>query len=113
MTAPEQLTPRGWLAERSPEPPPALAARLLEALGARATMPTAEVGLVLLEAGESLLSRLLVEGRTDRESALDLLAADAFVTYAFEAACDDPAHISERARHAMARISRLSVAVEP
>lgn len=84
-------------------------ARLTETLGARGTEPAADLGEVLLSAGEALLSRLLSEGRTDRQTALDLLTADAFVTYAFEAASDDPARITERAQRAMARISHLAV----
>ena len=104
------ITPTVWLAARQPVPPAALVARLNDALGARAHEPTADLGEVLLCAGEALLSRLLSEGRTDRQTALDLLAADAFVTYAFEAASDEPARITERAQRAMAQISHLAVA---
>jgi hypothetical protein len=75
---------RGWLARRAPEPPPPLR-RWLEAV------PCAGAGL-----GEALLGGALVElgqaraapGRV-RESAFHLLAADALVTYACEAALDD------------------------
>ncbi len=106
------IAPTAWLAARQPVPPAALAARLTDALGARANEPTADLVEVLLCAGEALLSRLLSEGRTDRQTALDLLAADAFVTYAFEAASDEPALVTERAQRAMAQISHLAVAAD-
>ncbi len=106
------VTPRAWLASRQPVPPDALMARLNDALGARSTEPAPDMGEVLLCAGEALLSRLLCEGRTDRQTALDLLAADAFVTYAFEAESDEPARITERAQRAMAQISHLAVAAD-
>ena len=102
------VTPQEWLSTRRPVPPPALRARLVEALGPAGGLPSADLGDTLLGAGEALLSKLLRDGRTDRQTALDLLAADAFVTYAFEAASDNPAPISERAERAMARISQLA-----
>jgi hypothetical protein len=43
-----------------------------------------------IAASEHLLRRVLVGGAVARENALDLLAADACVTWAFEAAADDP-----------------------
>ena len=106
MTGP--IVPREWLAARHPVPPPALSARLIAALGADGLAPTTDLGNTLLGAGEALLSALLRDGRTDRQTALDLLAADAFVTYAFEAESDDPSRISERAQQAMTRISLLA-----
>ena len=103
------MTPAAWLASRRPVPPPALAGRLIEALGAEAHVPPADMSDVLLAASEGLLRRLLTAGRTDRQTALDLLTADAFVTYAFEAASDDAARITSRAQRAMTRISQLAV----
>lgn len=102
-------TPRSWLASRQPVPPEALIQRLTAVLGARADEEVADLPEAMLSAGEALLSKLLCEGRTDRQTALDLLAADAFVTYAFEAASDDPSRITERAQRAMAQISHLAV----
>jgi hypothetical protein len=59
----------------------------------------------LMDAADGALCRVLDAGTARRERALDLLAADAFVTWAFEAASDDPATISQRAEEAMKRIS--------
>ena len=104
------MTPDAWLATRVPVPPTAIARRLREVLGSRLAVPAADLTDVFLLAGEGLLALLLVAGRTSRETALDLLCADAFVTYAFEAASDDPDRVQPRALRAMARIARLSVA---
>ena len=100
-----------WLAEREPVPPPALAARLRELLGARALDTEArQAPEVLLRAGEAVLERLLREAATTRESALDLLAADALVTYAFEAAGEEPATLPDRVEQAVAMIARVPAA---
>jgi hypothetical protein len=63
-----------------------------------------------LAAGEWLLTRLLSGDCTSRDCALDLLAADALVTYAFELAANDPAGIGERAQQATARLAALASA---
>lgn len=102
------MTAEEWLAAREPIPG-ALAQRLREVLGLQLTRPATDLADLFLTAGEGLLSLLLLEGRTSRETALDLLCADALVTYAFEAGSDDPASLQRRAERAMARISHLSV----
>ena len=100
-----------WLAAREHVPPTALAARLRELLGRRALDADArEAPERLLDAGESVLARLLREAATTRESALDLLAADALVTYAFEAAADEPETLPARVSRAMASIARVPAA---
>jgi hypothetical protein len=97
----------GWLASVDPAPPPALRQRLLSLVAADAHRPVDEVPDVCLAASERVLESLLVSGATSRETALDLLAVDSLVTYAFQAAADDPTRIEERAARAMARISAL------
>ena len=105
------LTVGAWLATREPVPPPALAARLRELLGSRALEAAAgEAPELLLQAGEAVLARLLSAAATTRESALDLLAADALVTYAFEAAGDEPESLPMRVERAMASIARVPAA---
>jgi hypothetical protein len=61
-----------------------------------------------LAAGEWLLKQLLSGDCTSRDCALDLLAADALVTYAFELAANDPSRIGERAQHATVRLAALA-----
>ena len=103
------MTASAWLALREPRPPHALASRmttLLRECGLSEGGP--DVSETLLCAAEAVLVRLLREGCATRESALDLLVVDAFVTYAFEAAAAQPERIVERTRAAMARISALA-----
>jgi hypothetical protein len=95
-----------WLATIEP-PPPALAARLRELLGGHLDRPSSEVPEACLDVGERQLAALLESGSTTRGGALDLLAIDALVTYAFEAAADEPASFEDRAVEAMVRISRI------
>lgn len=101
-------TPAAWLDEREPVPPPALAVRLREVVGAQLHEPTTDVADVFLAKAECLLTTLFGEGRTTRATALDLLCADALVTYAFEAASDDPDRLGARAQRAITRISQLA-----
>ena len=62
----------------------------------------------LVNASEVAMERLVVDGCLTRDSALDLLAVDALVTYAFEAASWDGAGLETRAAAAMARIASLT-----
>jgi uncharacterized membrane protein len=96
-----------WLDARRPVPPPALRARIDAALGGSLDTDAAEAVEACLRAGERLVATLLRENATSRESAVDLLAADALVTYAFEAASDRPAELAVRAADAMSRIASL------
>lgn len=70
-----------WFDTRRPAPPAALRARLVQAV-ADDPRPLAEH---LAELGRELLARVASRPAAGRELALDLLAADAFITYAFEA----------------------------
>jgi hypothetical protein len=81
MTAAEV---QAWLAARRPAPPPALAARVAAAVAAGGDLPG---GLPehLAALGDRLLEQVAARPEGGRELALDLLAADALVTYAFEA----------------------------
>lgn len=71
----------------------------------------------LMNACDGALERVLKQGESPRSSggsdhhatANELLAADAFVTWAFEAAADEPAEIGPRADAAMQRISERAV----
>lgn len=83
-----------WLVGREPAAPAALAARL-GALAREA--PPALLGATMTETmgalGRWTLDRSLGRGETGPDVALDLLAADAFVTYAFEAAAEESADV--------------------
>lgn len=102
------MTIHEWLTSRTPAPPAPLRARIDAALGGRADSSATEASREHLAAAESLLADLLARPSAGRESALDLLAVDALVTYAFEAAASDPATLDLRAGEAMLRLSALA-----
>lgn len=84
-----------WMDARRPPPPPTLRQHLLGVLrDAPQSLPEH-----LADAGVALLDRLLERPEAGRELALDLLAADALVTYAFEAQAElDTAGLARLAR---------------
>jgi hypothetical protein len=101
------MTLEQWLERRTPVAPLTLRERvrlLVASPPTSAAVPADD----LIDLATSQLSRVLAQGCRTRESALDLLAVDALVTYAFEAASEDPARLGERAQRAMARISRVA-----
>ncbi len=98
-----------WVAERGADSPGALVARVQGVLSAHPEWRELSVAEALLRAGESLLAAVLATGEgKGREVALDLLAADACVTWAFEAAADDVGSLGERAVLAMRRIEEVA-----
>ncbi len=99
--ASEAVTLRSWLAARKPQPPERLTERLSEIVGDDA-MEGATSCDVLLASGIATLRSAL----SDRDGALDLLAADALITYAMEAAAEDCATMDETAAGAIQRVAR-------
>jgi hypothetical protein len=85
-----------------------LAARLRAALGPRLEDRASSADEAMLATAESLLSELLALDCAMRDRALDLLAVDALVTYAFEAATEHPDSLAQRATAAMASIAALA-----
>ena len=95
-----------WLRARSPEPPSQLRSRMDELVTAvPVDGPPADA---LIDVAVSAMSALLSDGCLTRDSALGLLAVDAIVTYAFEAAAEEPERIEARTRSALARIAALA-----
>ncbi len=107
------MTVADWMTERTPRPPEQLETRLRAALGARGGDGASAAHEALLAAAESLLGELLALDCAERARALDLLAVDALVTYAFEAAADFPDTLSRRAATAMAAIAGLAAPLPP
>jgi hypothetical protein len=104
------MTLAGWLDARRPVPPPALRARIDAALADSLELDEREACEACLRAGERVVEVLLRDNATTRDSAIDRLAADALVTYAFEAASDRPSELASLAAVAMARIAALGAA---
>lgn len=99
MTRTEVLA---WLDARRPAPPEALRAHIVAAV-ADGPEPLPEH---LARLGGELLGRVARHPEGGRELALDLLAADAFVTYAFEAQ-------AELAVGGLAQLAARVAATEP
>ena len=95
------MTVREWLATRNPAAPQALQQRLEELLDGGGDAPASEAPILFLAAARRVIEQLIREKRFAREGALDLLAADAFLTYAYEHAGERGA--SENELHAMTR----------
>jgi hypothetical protein len=71
---------QAWLAARQPAAPQRIAAHVAAAADLKGDLPEQ-----LALAGVALLNHVVAHPDGGRELALDLLAADALVTYAFEA----------------------------
>lgn len=95
----------GVLASDAPEPLARRVAQLLAESGGEGDLVARHIA-----AAEHTVARLLRDQSTSRASALDLLAADALATYAFELAADEPDAIPELAARAMARFAALAAA---
>ena len=100
---------RHWVENATPAPPPALRARVLDVIARHPEWTMLPAAEALTRAGEVLL-RATLEQRIEspRDVALDLLAADACVTWAFEAATDAPATIPAQALAAMRGIQEVA-----
>ncbi|HET7566312.1 MAG TPA: hypothetical protein VFJ96_15020 [Gemmatimonadaceae bacterium] len=101
------MTIAEWLDSRTPPAPPRLHARLHAALRPWAQVEATAACEHCLTAAEDILRHLLADESRGRARALDLLAADALVTYAFEAASDEPDTLARCTEVAMLRIARL------
>lgn len=100
------MTVGDWLQSRAPVPPEALAHRVREVLGADLERDAGDTHRACESAAERLLGALLSAPSAGRETALDLLAVDALVTYAFEHAAES-ADLDAEAAEAMRRIAVL------
>lgn len=79
----------GWLDTRKPVPPAALRERLDRAIEHQLPAPGSQLPAYLAQLGRGLLDGVAAKPSGGRELALDLLAADAFATYAFEAQAEE------------------------
>ena len=84
------MTVSEWLAARTPRPPDALRQRVLYRLGDSAAAYASEASAVCVAAAARTIAELNAADASTRDAAIDLLAADALITYAVEAASDAP-----------------------
>ena len=74
-----------WLDARRPSPPETLRRRIDRAIDERLPAAGFPLPVYLAQVGQTLLDGVVGKPQGGRELALDLLAADAFATYGFEA----------------------------
>lgn len=92
---------RDWIAARAPSPPPVLAERLAELVGDDVCDVPGALPESLLARAEQVLAGV----QTDRSAATDLLAADALITYAMEAAAEYGLDVDAIAVNAAGRLA--------
>ncbi len=102
------MTLQSWLDARLPEAPTALRERIAALVAEHPEWESLPRQQALLAASELLMKEALAAAPKDRDAALALLAGDACVTYAFEAAADEPSSLRSLADEAMQRIARLA-----
>ena len=97
-----------WLSSRDADAPRELTDCVCALMGARPDWERLARPEAFILAAEQLLRRVLAGGAGARANALELLAADACVTWAFEAAADEPRTVpafAERATKGIAAIA--------
>ena len=95
-----------WLQSRQPAPPPDLAAKLAQCLAAApdGMLEGASRAETVGRLGLARLRTAVWRRDATEAAAMDLLAADALVTYAFEAAAEEGADLSALVRRLLAEV---------
>lgn len=107
------MTVADWLESRTPVPHGVLADRIRTALQPHLAHAANNAAQLCLDASQQMLVQLLQTGSTSRETATDLLAVDAMVTYAFEAAAESRnTDLDALAAEAMQRIAQVPSQLE-
>ena len=101
------MTVRAWLADRNPAPPPALSERVLERLGDDASAPMERVAEACAANGVRTVESLVSTDCSARHHAIDLLAADALITYAIEHAAEHSADFAGDMDGLIARVAAV------
>ncbi len=106
------MTAAEWMARVPAEVPERLLARVREVLGAHSSWAGLPASESLVFVADELLRTVLADGAGDgapRDRALDLLAADACVTWALEAAADQPGSLGAHASKTMQRLAAVVI----
>jgi hypothetical protein len=95
-----------WLLARRPEPPADLATKLAASVESApdTVLAGGSVAAVMGALGTWLLGVAVERQETAHDAALDLLAADAFLTYAFEAASEEGGDVAGLAGRLLAQV---------
>jgi hypothetical protein len=108
------MNDREWLQSRRPLPPPKLFDRLALAVTSLSDESKMSRSEILANAAAAILAPLVASGGPEasrnREVATDLLAADALVTYAIEAAAEECDAIARNIDRVIAPLASLAPA---
>lgn len=108
------MNDREWLQSRRPSPPLKLLDRVELAVTPLSDDSTMSRSEILATAATAMLAPLVGPGAPEvsrnRDVAIDLLAADALVTYAIEAATEDCGAIGQNIDRVIARLASLAPA---
>jgi hypothetical protein len=96
-----------WLGARDPQPPAELADRIRSVLGSDTSLPIENGAECFLSTAERIVRRSIAEELPGREAALDLLVADALVTYAFELTAGSGGDLVTVSRSALRRLGAM------
>jgi hypothetical protein len=101
------VTVGAWLAERTPAPPQALRERVGERLGRDADVSMERASEVCAASGARTVQALVSTDCSARHHAIDLLAADALITYAIEHAAEHSADFASEMERLIARVAAV------
>jgi hypothetical protein len=101
---------RSWLASRGTAPPEKLASRIEAELANQSDASGMSLSETFTAAATNILRNLVARGVTERAIAIDLLAADALITYALEAAAGECGDFTKRADEIIVQLSEVQPA---
>jgi hypothetical protein len=108
------MNDREWLQSRRPSPPAKLFDRLELAVNPLSEALTISRSEILSTAAAAILAPLIASGGSEvarnRQIAIDLLAADALVTYAVEAATEECQAMAQNLDRVVQRLATLAPA---
>jgi len=95
-----------WLRGREPAPPEALAGKLSQCVASApdAVFAGGSIAEIAGRLGIETLRAVVRRQRVAHDGAMDLLAADAFVTYAFEAASEEGEEVTGLVHRLLAEV---------
>lgn len=102
------MTVGDWLAQRTPVAPDALRERVALQLGDARGAPAATASEACTAAGVRVVETLISTDCSQRQNAIDLLAADALVTYAIESAAERSADFAAEMDRLVARVAAVA-----
>jgi hypothetical protein len=102
------VTVGDWLDQRTPAVPEALRQRVAFQLGDARGAPASNVSDACAEAGVRVVESLISTKCSQRQNAIDLLAADALVTYAIESAAERSKDFAAEMDRLVARVAAVA-----